>query len=93
MAENDHEAADFVRLGKRLGVDAVVFSQLFGFGDTPDWVVERDGWRFAYEEQMLSKNEARLEDAVQSAIAAGENEGIEVILLSGLGRYRESVRE
>ena len=39
--------------GKKLGVNAIVFSQLFNFGDRPDWRVEREAWRFVYYEQML----------------------------------------
>lgn len=55
MRENLPEAADFVSLGKALGVDAIVFTQLFSFGDRPDWRVERDHYTFVYSDQMIGK--------------------------------------
>jgi MoaA/NifB/PqqE/SkfB family radical SAM enzyme len=84
MRENQDEVEDFVALGKRLGVDAVAFSQLFGFGDTPSWVVQRGHWQFRYSEQMLSRDKYHLRTAVKRAVAAGIREQVPVILLSGL---------
>jgi hypothetical protein len=55
MRENLTEAHAFVALGKGLGADGIIFSQLFAFGDRPDWRVERDNWTFTYSDQMLAK--------------------------------------
>jgi MoaA/NifB/PqqE/SkfB family radical SAM enzyme len=46
MRENLEELEDFVVLGHQLGVDAVVCSQLFSFGDVPEWIVSRGNWDF-----------------------------------------------
>jgi MoaA/NifB/PqqE/SkfB family radical SAM enzyme len=54
MKENLSEAESFVALGKTLGADGVIFSQLFGFGDRPEWKVERGQWTFVYSEQLIS---------------------------------------
>lgn len=53
---NLSEAVDFVMLGKTLGVDLVVFSQLYSFGDNADWRVSRGDWMFEYSEQMIGRN-------------------------------------
>lgn len=55
MAENLPEAADFVDVAHALGVDGVIFTQLFAFGDRPEWRVSRHEWTFVYSEQMPSK--------------------------------------
>ena len=62
MRENISEAAAFVALGKELGADGIIFTQLFAFGDRPDWRVDRGPWKFVYSEQMISRapEEARL---------------------------------
>jgi len=52
MKENLAEAGAFVALGRELGVDVVVFTQLMTFGDRPDWRVRRRDWTFVYSEQM-----------------------------------------
>lgn len=54
MRENLPEAAAFVTLAKGLGADGIIFSQLFEFGNRPDWRVERDAWTFTYSDQMLT---------------------------------------
>jgi molybdenum cofactor biosynthesis enzyme MoaA len=61
MRENLHEAPNLVRLAYRLGVDGVVFTQLFQFGNTPSWRVSRAGWSFVYSHQFISEvpNEVR----------------------------------
>jgi MoaA/NifB/PqqE/SkfB family radical SAM enzyme len=54
MRENLQEAEAFVSLGKGLGADGIIFSQLFEFGNRPDWRVDREGWTFSYADQMLA---------------------------------------
>lgn len=54
MRENVEEAEGFVELAAELGVDGVVFSQFFLFGDDPAGAGERGGWQFSRAEQRLS---------------------------------------
>ncbi|HEY1110202.1 MAG TPA: SPASM domain-containing protein [Opitutaceae bacterium] len=54
LRENIEEAAAFVELAAELGVDGVVFSQFFLFGDHPVEAAERGGWPFARAEQRIS---------------------------------------
>jgi radical SAM protein with 4Fe4S-binding SPASM domain len=87
MRENLPEAAPFVALAKKMGADAVVLSQLFAFGDSPDWVVDKKSWRFSYSEQMLSRipNEAR--HHLREARKRSEELGIPIVYHSHVEEY------
>jgi hypothetical protein len=37
-----------------MGVDGVVFTQLFQFGNIPSWRVPRGDWDFVYSRQLIS---------------------------------------
>ena len=54
MRENLREADKLVRIAFRMGVDGVVFTQLFQFGNTPSWRVIRGEWNFVYSQQLIS---------------------------------------
>jgi MoaA/NifB/PqqE/SkfB family radical SAM enzyme len=84
MRENLGEAAPFVALGKELGVDAVMFSQLFAFGDSPGWRVKRDGWEFVYSEQMLSRAPAEARLHIARAKELAETLGMPVQFFSSV---------
>lgn len=87
MRENVHEATAFVELAAELEVDAVLFSQLFPFGDDPTWTTERRGWRFSYSEQMLkyAPEEARV--ALDKAKARAIELGVAVVFQSNVHLY------
>jgi MoaA/NifB/PqqE/SkfB family radical SAM enzyme len=87
MRENLGEAAAFIALGKGLGVDAVMFSQLFAFGDSPDWRVERDGWEFVYAEQMLGRAPAEARLHISKAKEFAEKVGMPVQFFSSVLDY------
>jgi len=72
MRGNRREAADFVRLGARLGVDIVEFRALNRI--ETDWVVDRDGSVFDYRQEILSP--AELEEVRQEAAAVAAAEGV-----------------
>lgn len=55
MRENIEEVVEFVELASALGVDKARVWHLDAFGDEADWVVDRDGWVFDYQAQMLDK--------------------------------------
>lgn len=90
MGANLDDAPKFVELGKRLGVDAVVFSQLFTFGDRPDWRVERQAGTFIYSEQMPSRHLPGMRKAVREIQAAAERTGTAVQLRDNVAAYCEA---
>lgn len=75
MRENIEEAEAFVELAAELGVDGVVFSQFFLFGDDPASAGACGGWHLSRTEQrqFLAPELAReqLERAKSRAIALG----------------------
>jgi MoaA/NifB/PqqE/SkfB family radical SAM enzyme len=87
MRENIHEAAAFVELASDLGADAVVLSQLFTFGDRPDWVVQRGSWTFVYSEQMLRSDPDGARRHLAKARARAGELGMRVIYLSNVQDY------
>jgi MoaA/NifB/PqqE/SkfB family radical SAM enzyme len=87
MAENVAEAAAFVELAAELDVDGVLFSQLFPFGDQPDWRVERPDWRFIYSEQMLDRRPELAGTHLRAARARAEALGVKVEWQSNTHRY------
>jgi MoaA/NifB/PqqE/SkfB family radical SAM enzyme len=62
MTENICEAEKLIRMAYRMKVDGVVFTQLFQFGNTPSWRVNRGNWTFVYSQQLISDgpNDVRL---------------------------------
>jgi MoaA/NifB/PqqE/SkfB family radical SAM enzyme len=82
MRENLAEAEAFVELGASLGVDAVLFSQLFSFGDDPSWHVGRGEWTFVYSEQMLANIAQDARRALQAAKTRADALGVKLIFLS-----------
>lgn len=87
MRENIGEAVAFVELAVELGVDAVIFSQLFPFGDDPAWTVERNGWRFSYSEQMLYHVPELAREHLDRARDRAVELGIAVMFQSNTHRY------
>ncbi|MES2693657.1 MAG: radical SAM protein [Verrucomicrobiota bacterium] len=88
MRENVSEAPAFVELAAELGVDAVLFSQLFPFGDTPEWQVERrGGWRFSYSEQMLKYVPDMAREYLDQAKARAIELGVAVVFQSNTHLY------
>ncbi len=72
MRENIPEAAAFVALGKELGADGIIFTQLFAFGDRPDWQVDRDRWKFVYSEQLIGRAPEEARRNISEARSASE---------------------
>ena len=68
MKDNITEATQFVQLANELEVDTAIFSQIFVFGDRPDWVVRREGRSFVYSSQMLSRIPSEVNRHLQSAV-------------------------
>ena len=87
MLENVSEAASFVALGAQLGADGIIFSQLFSFGDRPDWMVDRPDWRFKYSEQMLGRDPAEARRQIARAKAAADDAALPVHFLSNVLGY------
>jgi MoaA/NifB/PqqE/SkfB family radical SAM enzyme len=87
MAENIAEAPQFVEMAAEIGVDAVLFSQLFPFGDQPAWRVTRGAWTFAYSAQMLHRLPQRAAEHLGRARARGEALGIRLEFQSNTHLY------
>ncbi len=87
MAENIAEAPRFVELAATLGVDAVLFSQLFPFGDRPDWQVTRGDWTFVYSQQMLNLVPEIAGECLDQAREIGDALGIRIELQSNTHTY------
>lgn len=92
MVENITEAPKFVELAHQLGVDAVLFSQLFPFGNEPGWRVRRDKWTFAYPEQMLTRVPEMARECLSAAKARAEELGMKIVFQSNTARYLETTR-
>jgi MoaA/NifB/PqqE/SkfB family radical SAM enzyme len=71
MKANRHEVAAFVKLAAWLGMDVVELRQLNEYGG--EWKVEKDGFLFDYQEQVLSPRELEQvrEEAEKAAAASG----------------------
>lgn len=89
MAENIAEAPSFVALAAELGVDAVLFSQLFPFGNDPRWQVQRPGWTFVYTEQMLNRVPIEAVKYINEARSLAATVGLRVIFQSNTDIYLE----
>lgn len=92
MAENVAEAPQFVELAAELGVDAVLFSQLFPFGDQPSWTVQRGGWTFRYSEQMLGRMPEQTGEYLARAKMRAEALGVNVVWQSNTDAYLAAQR-
>jgi radical SAM protein with 4Fe4S-binding SPASM domain len=68
MRDNIPEATKFIRLARDLEVDTAIFSQLFIFGDRPDWVIRRPGGDFVYSQQLLSRIPSEANHHLKSAV-------------------------
>jgi MoaA/NifB/PqqE/SkfB family radical SAM enzyme len=91
MAENIAEAPAFVALAAELGVDAVLFSQLFPFGNDPSWKVPRAGWTFSYSEQMLHRTPIEAAKHLNEARRLAATLGIRAIFQSNTDTYLDAV--
>ena len=87
MKENMAEAKAFVRLAKELGVDSAIFSQIFTFGDAPDWVVPREVGPFVYSDQMLEKAKEAVAMYLGEALREGELLGVKVVFHDNVESY------
>jgi MoaA/NifB/PqqE/SkfB family radical SAM enzyme len=87
MRENIPEAAAFVALGKELGADGIIFTQLFAFGDRPDWRVDRDSWSFVYSEQMLARAPDEATRQISQARRVSEELDVPVHFLNDVLAY------
>lgn len=75
MRENIEELPEFIRLAKALGVDMAMFWQM---NDGETWTVERDGWKFDYAEQVLSRHAALSNAKVREAVALARELGVTI---------------
>lgn len=89
MGENLAEAEAFVQLGKDLGVDTVIFSQLFELGNEPDWIVARGDWKFVYSEQMISARRPEVSARMRAALTEGKRIGMPVHFHDDVESYIE----
>jgi MoaA/NifB/PqqE/SkfB family radical SAM enzyme len=87
MRENLSEAVPFIALAKKLGCDAVIFSQLFAFGDRPEWQVSRGDWRFRYSEQRLSRIPSEARDQLSRAREFAQEVGMPVHFFGNTSDY------
>jgi MoaA/NifB/PqqE/SkfB family radical SAM enzyme len=80
MLANISELPNFVELAHALGVDKVAFWHLNedDSHDAVDWVVERDGWVFNYQEQLLSRHPQLSNRMVQAALNRARELGVEM---------------
>ncbi|MCH6258441.1 radical SAM protein [Puniceicoccaceae bacterium K14] len=90
MKENVSELEGLVRIGKELGVDRVVAYQLFSFGDSPVWVVERGDWTFKYSEQMLKHYPEYAAESIRAAVKTSKEIGMRLDLLCKTKEYIEN---
>ncbi len=91
MVENIAEAPAFVELAHQLGVDAVLFSQLFPFGNEPGWRVPRGEWTFVYAEQMLTQVPEMAREYLSAAKARAEVLGVKIVFQSNTERYLTAI--
>jgi len=87
MLENVVELEDFVILYHEIGVDAVVCSQLFSFGDTPSWVVRRGDWEFVYSQQMLGNHLHHARKHITAAYRTADRIGMGLYLECNTEQY------
>jgi MoaA/NifB/PqqE/SkfB family radical SAM enzyme len=87
MRDNIAEAKAFVSLAKQLEVDAAIFSQIFTFGDRPDWIVQRDGGDFVYSSQMLSKIKPDVASCLREAIEEAAMLNVKVVFHDNVDSY------
>jgi MoaA/NifB/PqqE/SkfB family radical SAM enzyme len=77
MRMNVHEAPAFVRLAHGLGVDGVIFRQLRD-DHFHGWTVERDGFRFVYDEQLLKHAPEQSDELLAEALSLARALGVQV---------------
>lgn len=87
MRENIEEAEAFVEFAAELGVDGVVFSQFFLFGDDPTGAGERAGWQFSRAEQRLSLVPQLAREHLDRAKARALALGVAVQFMGNTHRY------
>ena len=87
MRENLHEAPNLVRLAHRLGVDGVVFTQLFQFGNSPSWRVNRGGWSFAYSQQFISAVPSDVQSTISQVMRVSESLPMAIHLRDNVASY------
>lgn len=88
MRENVTEVAAFVRLAQELEVDGVILTQLFVFGDRPDWKVARPGgWTFVYSEQMPTRFPEETGRQLQLADACSREIGMPIRYQCNVASY------
>ncbi|HTY22830.1 MAG TPA: radical SAM protein [Desulfomonilaceae bacterium] len=80
MRENIDEFPDFVELAHKLGVDKVFFWHLNEdqLHDTEDWIIERDGWTFNYDEQLTSRYPELSNRMVRAAMDRARDLGVKI---------------
>lgn len=78
MQFNIEEAPALVDLAKQIGADGVYFWHL-NDGPECDWLVERNGVVFDYQEQLLKNTPEKSNACLRKAFARGKELGIEVI--------------
>jgi len=78
MQLNAEQCVEFIRLALELHVDGVELSLLARFGDRPDWVVERKGFVFRYQDQMLSHFIPAARENIRKALELAKARGLRV---------------
>jgi MoaA/NifB/PqqE/SkfB family radical SAM enzyme len=81
MKRNIREAAAYVELAARLGVNTVSFHHLTDTAIPADqWVVVKpNGWKFVYTDERLAGNPELNNANVKLAMEVGERLGVQVI--------------
>jgi hypothetical protein len=87
MRDNIPEATKFIRLAKDLEVDTAIFSQLFIFGDRPDWVIRRPKGDFVYAHQLLSRIPSEANHHLKSAVRAAARLQVPVTMHDNVEAY------
>ena len=79
MRENIGEVAAFATLAADLGMNGIYLEHLTE-PQMPkkDWIVERDGYTFLYDEQQLFQHRAEADAAVIAALDIADARGLEV---------------
>lgn len=87
MKANVTEAKAFVQMAKELGVDMAIFSQIFAFGDRPDWVIRRNGQDFVYSHQLLDHIRESVSKSLHEALVEAGNLKVNVVLHDNVASY------
>lgn len=80
MMENISELSTFMEIGKELGVDKVCFRHMIGDAGhrSHNWVINRKGWLFNYDEQLTSRHPEFANRIIREAVKTASRLGLEI---------------